>query len=113
MMIYRVKVLIAALSLVFISLSISAQINVRNYSIRGRQHLMNSEYTQAIRLFNQIIYYKPDHADSYYYRGLAKYQLSDYSGAERDFTRAIELKSYKTEAMYYRAVVHIEKGNKV
>jgi tetratricopeptide (TPR) repeat protein len=113
MMIYRVKVLIAAWSLVFISLSLSAQINVRNYSIRGRQHLMNNEYTEAIRLFNQIIYYKPDHADSYFYRGLAKYQLSDYSGAERDFTRAIELKSYKTEAMYYRAVVNIEKGNKV
>jgi tetratricopeptide (TPR) repeat protein len=113
MMIYRVKALIAALSLVFLSLSLSAQINVRNYSIRGRQHLMNNEYTEAIRLFNQIIYYKPDHADSYFYRGLAKYQLSDYSGAERDFTRAIELKSYKTEAMYYRAVVNIEKGNNV
>jgi tetratricopeptide (TPR) repeat protein len=113
MMIYRFKVLTAVLFFAVISLSLSAQINVRNYSIRGRQHLMNNEYTQAIRLFNQIIYYKPDHADSYFYRGLAKYQLSDYSGAERDFTRAIELKSYKTEAMYYRAVVNIEKGNKM
>lgn len=103
----------AALSLTFISLSLSAQINVRNYTIRGRQHLMNNEYTEAIRLFNKIIYYKPDHADSYFYRGLAKYQLSDYAGAERDFTRSIELKSYKTEAMYYRAVVNIEKGNKI
>ena len=108
----RLKYLISALPLAFIFFSLSAQINVQNYSIRGRQHLMNNEYTQAISLFNQIIYYIPDHADSYFYRGFAKYQLSDYTGAARDFTRCIELKSYKTEALYYRAVVQIEKGNK-
>ena len=109
----RLKYWISTVSLLCLFFSIAAQINVRNYSIRGRQHLMNNEYTEAIRLFNQIIYYKPDHADAYFYRGFAKYQLSDYTGAERDFTRAIELKSYKTEAMYYRAVVNIERGNKV
>ena len=82
------------LILILATLSGYSQINIRAHYMRGRQHLANHEFTQAIQYFNTILQYDPDHAEALFYRGLSKYQLSDYSGAEADFTQSVKIKPY-------------------
>ncbi len=91
-----------------INLSLPAQINPTRQLIYGRQYLHDEEYTQAIRSFNLVLTYNPDHADALFLRGYAKFQLSDYYGASEDFTKAYANNRFLTDALYYRAIAAIE-----
>lgn len=105
---YRHLILSCLILLFGINLSLPAQINPARQLMLGRQYLQDEEYTQAIRSFNLVLNYNPDHSDALFLRGYAKFQLSDYYGATEDFTKAYENNHFLTDALYYRAIAAIE-----
>jgi len=95
------------ISISFISLNLSAQLNIDYYLNKGRAELFAEKFNDAIESFNIVIKVKPELASPYFLRGIAKYNLMDYIGAEQDYSRAIEYKSNHTDALRYRGYTRI------
>ena len=93
--------------LFFISLNLTAQLNIDYYINQGRAELFAEKFNDAIKSFNIVIKVKPELADPYFFRGIAKYNLLDYIGAEQDYSKAIEYKPNHTDALRYRGYTRI------
>ena len=58
---YRLIVFtIFSLGLLFSNQTVVAQLNINNSLLEGQKKLVNREYTEAIKRFNDVIRIKPD-----------------------------------------------------
>ncbi len=67
------------------------------YTVQGQGHLLNGEFTEAVKNFDHSIELKKDHSYPYFYRGIAHYYLDQYDLAESDLNKATEIDSGKWE----------------
>lgn len=104
-MIRRIKILFAFL---FISVSLSAQINVDKIMAVGRNAMYFEDYVLSIQYFNQAIKSKPFLPDPYFFRGVAKVYLEDYKGAISDCSIAIEKNPFMIRAYICRSFAKIK-----
>ena len=88
-----------------------AQYNREYFFWVGRQQMMQSEFTEAIRTLNVLLRFDNDAYEGYFLRGIAKYNLDDLIGADADFTIAIEKNPVFTTAYTYRAITRSRLGN--
>ncbi len=103
----KIKLLILSL---FISLALSAQVNIGHYIQTGRVKLGTNDYVGAIENFNIVIKFKPQLPEPYFYRGNAKHMLDDYRGAIEDYSKAIEIKPYFPQALENRGHAYLSIG---
>ncbi|MFV0554781.1 MAG: tetratricopeptide repeat protein [Mangrovibacterium sp.] len=94
----------------FLSLMVSAQVNIGHYIQTGRVKLGTNDYVGAIENFNIVIKFKPQLPEPYFYRGNAKHMLDDYRGAIADYSTAIEIKPYYPQAFEYRGHAYLSIG---
>jgi tetratricopeptide (TPR) repeat protein len=81
-----------------------AQYDKYYYFNRGREHLINSRYANAITDFSILIQSDSSLYEGYFFRGIAKYNLNDYIGSLLDFNKALEVNPVFTQAYHYRAI---------
>lgn len=88
-----------------------AQYNREYFFWVGRQQMMESQFTDAIRTLNVLLRFDEDAYEGYFLRGIAKYNLDDLLGADADFSIAIEKNPVFTTAYTYRAITRSRLGN--
>ncbi len=91
--------------------TISAQYNKEYFLWVARQHLIRSEYREAISSLNTLIRVDERAYEGYFLRGIAKYNLGDLLGADSDLTAAITHNPVYTTAYTYRAITRSRLGN--
>ncbi|MFI3306419.1 MAG: tetratricopeptide repeat protein [Rikenellaceae bacterium] len=91
--------------------TISAQYNKEYFLWVARQHLIHSEYREAITALNTLIRVDERAYEGYFLRGIAKYNLGDLLGADSDLTAAVTHNPVYTTAYTYRAVTRSRLGN--
>ena len=104
------KTLIFFFILLSLASSASAQLRLDRYLITGRRQLARSEFSSALKTFNQIIRIQDDNWEAWYYRGLTKFYQGDEVGSERDFNQAIVLQPNLAELYLYRGIVQDYRG---
>lgn len=107
---FRLQIFIAAIMLLCYS-NVSAQYNREYFFWVGRQQMMESEFTEAIRTLNVLLRFDEDAYEGYFLRGIAKYNLDDLIGADADFSIAISKNPVFTTAYTYRAITRSRLGN--
>ena len=85
-----------------------AQLNTQNIIYKARLELYKKNYTEALKLFNNVINIKPELIEPYFYRGLTKYRLNDLSGAKQDFKKTLQMNPFYVSAYHYLSVVNME-----
>jgi tetratricopeptide (TPR) repeat protein len=95
----------------FISITSYGQYNKAYFFWMGREHLIESRYREAIRIYNALLRVDPDDHEAYFFRGIAKANLDDNLGAEADFSLAIEKNPVATMAYHHRAITRMLQGN--
>ncbi len=104
------KYFFSLIILITLASSASAQLRIDRYLITGRRQLARSEFSSALKTFNQIIRIQDDNWEAWYYRGLTKFYLGDEVGSERDFNQAIGLQPNLAELYLYRGIVQDYRG---
>lgn len=88
-----------------------AQFNKRYFNYIGSTYMDDSQYEQAIKVFNMLLSVDPDAYETYLLRGIAKYNLDDLLGAELDLSTAIEKNPVYTDAYRIRGITRMRLGN--
>jgi tetratricopeptide (TPR) repeat protein len=78
----------------------------------GIQKIYQSEYTEALVLFDEAIKHDKNNAEAYYFRGNAFMNLKDYNTAIENYTQAIVIKQDYAEAYYNRGLVKSYMGER-
>lgn len=78
----------------------------------GIQKIYQSEFAEALELFEEAIKYDKNNAEAYYYRGNAFMNLKDYTKAIENYSRAIDVKQDYAEAYYNRGLVKSYMGER-
>src|SRR5512146_1852945 len=80
---------------------------------RGLENFRQGNYTEAIKIFNQVLVIYPDWAMVYYRRGLAKFDLGDWQGAIADYGEALSHGDGDNLAEVYlaRAMAYLATGD--
>jgi tetratricopeptide (TPR) repeat protein len=99
------------MSLVFFSTRRRLRAQVPRQLKAGRRHLVNKEYTAALREYNKAIEASPENAEAYFRRGSVLQAMGDVPHAIEDFDRAIDHDSRLAPAYLARAKIHTETGN--
>ncbi len=86
------------------SLNSYCQYDISKIIEDGKYALEHKDYLLAIKYFNNIITYRPNNHEAYYYRASAKFALNDYMGSEIDLSTAIELNSFYYDAYSLRGL---------
>lgn len=100
-----------AVVLVCAFLAAQGQYNKAYFFWMGREHLVESRYREAIRIYNALLRVDPDDWEAYFFRGIAKANLDDNLGAEADFSMAIEKNPVSTMSYHHRAITRMLLGN--
>jgi tetratricopeptide (TPR) repeat protein len=66
-------------------------------------HTYQKDYVGAIKDFDSLIKFKPQHINSYYQRALCKFNIKDYNSSIQDCTSVINLDNNYTDAYIIRA----------
>ena len=99
------------LALLWVPVSVSAQINTERVMTIARNALYFEDYVLSIQYFNQVINAKPYLFEPYFFRGLAKINLDDYQGAEADCNEAIKRNPFVVGAYQIRGLARIRQNN--
>ena len=91
--------------LLLISLTTSAQYNIKKLMEEGRSTLEAGLYLSSMQLFGRVVSLKPQVHESWYLMALSKYHLEEYDGATKDCTEAIKLNPYMPEYFDLRAMI--------
>ncbi|MHC1705166.1 MAG: tetratricopeptide repeat protein [Tenuifilaceae bacterium] len=96
---------IILITLIFIGVSSSAQLNKAYFFYQGQRLISQDKYTEAIRYLNTLIEIDSTLAEGWFLRGAAKYYLNDFHGSINDFSKSIKNNPLLTQAYHYRAIV--------
>lgn len=108
----RLRIVVMVMILLMSSIiTARAQYNREYFFWVGRQQMMESQFTEAIRTLNVLLRFDEDAYEGYFLRGIAKYNLDDLLGADADFSIAIEKNPVFTTAYTYRAITRSRLGN--
>ena len=77
---------------------------------KGRVHILNKEYDDAIEAFNRAIAINPDYNKAYHGRGVAYSQKLQYDRAIEDFNRVIAIDPNFAPAYEQRGLVYNDKA---
>ena len=88
-----------------------AQYDLDHFYYRGRQALIDGQYSLAIENFNILSRLDSTNFESCFFRGIAKYNLGDFAGAQKDFDRTLHLNPLYTLAYHYRAITLSRTGH--
>ena len=91
--------------------SLRAQYDLDHFYYRGRQALIDGQYSLAIENFNILSRLDTTNYESYFFRGIAKYNLGDFAGAQMDFDRTLHFNPLYTLAYHYRAITLSRTGH--
>lgn len=73
--------------------------------MRGRDHMKEKKFTEAISDFTDAIPHYPTAGENYYQRGLALYSLQRFSEAQKDFDHALTLSGRHGPVQFARGQV--------
>lgn len=83
----------------------------RHYELAGENELAQTDYTQALPLFDDGVERDRSMAAPYVARGLLNYDMDDFDAALADFTRAAELSGRSSSARYNRGRILFRNGD--
>lgn len=92
------------LFVLFATLPLSAQYNMKKLMEEGRNSLDQGYYVVALQIFQRVVGLRPDKNEAWYLSALSKYHLEDYSGAESDCSEAINLNPFIVDYFELRAM---------
>lgn len=105
--------LLSIISVMFTLSSCKDQKAESNRKVKeGIQKIYQSEFTEAIVLFDEAIKHDKNNAEAYFFRGNAFMNLKDYNKAIEDYTLAIGIKQDYTDAYYNRGLVKSYMGER-
>lgn len=78
---------------------------------KGMHYFYNFRYSDAIKVFQNILSYKPNSIDARIRLGMCYLAIGDYDFAEKEFSLAQKLNSEKPELIFSLGNLHFKKGN--
>jgi tetratricopeptide (TPR) repeat protein len=94
--------------LLLVSLTASAQYNIKKLMEEGRSTLDAGYYVASMQIFDRVVSLKPRLYEAWYLMALSKYHLEDLEGAEQDCNEALKLNPYVPEIFDLRGMVRIK-----
>jgi Flp pilus assembly protein TadD len=98
----------AIIFLVLFSTQLNAQNNSNEKLKKAHLKEVDGDYTEAIKLYSEIIQEEPRNDEAYVKRGSSYLQEGDYQSALADFTKAIKLNPSNASAYYNRAIIYTD-----
>jgi tetratricopeptide (TPR) repeat protein len=99
------------MAMVFSSTRRRLRAGVPGHLKAGQRHLVNKDYSAALRECNQAIETAPELGEGYYRRGAVLQAMGDLSHALEDFDRALEHDPQLASAYLQRGKIHTEQGS--
>lgn len=96
--------IVAFALMLFVCPDMLGQYDRDRFYLRGRQALIDGQYSSAIENFNILVRLDPDSYETYFFRGIAKYNLGDFRGALDDFDKAVRINPVFTDAYHYKGI---------
>lgn len=103
--------LVIFLANILVCLHATAQLNIDNVVMLGRELLGKEEFAKAVTRFDEVLTVRPRMADVYYYRAYAHFSLGRYEQAEADCSEAIRLNPFREEYNSLRGLCRINMKN--
>jgi lipoprotein NlpI len=75
------------------------------YFLKGNIEMLSDKFDKALKSYNTVIEYNPDHIRALNNRGIIKQTMGDFEGALADFNRAIELELINFHIFKNRGIV--------
>lgn len=90
-----------------LTLSASAQYNIKKLMEEGRMSLNAGFYVASMQVFDRVVALRPDNYEAWYLNALSKYHLEDYTGAEADCRRALALQPFLADIFELQGMILI------